>query len=108
MEACDIMRPYSLIVVSFALGLLLAGPAVAEHCRPGEVTISQFINGLTKTQTGWGELGAADAMPCQVNLIRGDGEIPKQCMNAKKLTATGTVRHMMGMSFLHVSKISCE
>lgn len=102
------MRPNSLTAVTFALGLLLAGPAVAEHCRPGEVTISQFINGLTKTQTGWGELGAADAVPCQVNLIRGDGEIPKQCMNAKKLTATGTVRHMMGMSFLHVSKISCE
>lgn len=102
------MRPYLLTAVCLASALILAGPAFAEHCRPGEVTISQFVNGFTKTQTGWGELGAADAVPCQVNLIRGDGEIPRQCRNAKKLTATGTVRHMMGMSFLHVSKISCE
>lgn len=102
------MRPYSLTAVWLALGLLLAGPAFADHCRPGEITISQSVNGLMKTQTGWGELGAADAVPCQVNLIRGDGEIPKACVNAKKLTATGTVRQMMGMSFLHVSKIICE
>ncbi len=102
------MRPYSLTALCLTLGLLQAGPALAEHCRPGEVTISQPVNGLTKTQTGWGELGAADAVPCQVNLIRGDGEIPAQCVNAKKLTATGTVRQMMGMSFLYVRKISCE
>ena len=102
------MRSLLVTATCLALGIFLSSPAFAGHCRPGEITITQPVNGLTKTSTGWGELGAADAQPCQVNLIRGDGEIPKACVNAKKLTATGTVRHLMGMSFLHVSKIICE
>jgi hypothetical protein len=97
---------------SFAIGCCIvvfyAAPAFAEHCRPGRATITQYVDKLEKTETGWGVLGAADAVPCQVNLIRGEGAIPAQCRNAKKVTATGTVTHLLGMSFLRVSKIQCE
>jgi hypothetical protein len=87
--------------------VLVAGPALADDCKPGALELTGVMGEPVAQKGGWTMVPMDETKPCEISSAQGKGRVPGSCKFGARFSASGTVEDNLGFMEFKVKSIKC-